>query len=168
MVLNSLATRTEILRRYFENHGYDAECVRKLRTKKGREEAPSAPYVRYFVKKVKESRFLIDKPTREKLQTVRTPYPIESLLLPKVCVKRQEQQFTVVLNNWAFRRQILRKDLGMTPYKVQLVQQLKSTNHPMRFRFASLVQFGLEENADFDKKKNHIFRCSSFPTRRVC
>ena len=39
---------------YFENHGNVAEYVRKL------------PYVCYFVKKVKETGILIDKPKCEK------------------------------------------------------------------------------------------------------
>ena len=33
----------------------------------------SAPYVRYLVKKVKETDILIDKPKREKPKTVRSP-----------------------------------------------------------------------------------------------
>ena len=33
-------------------------------------------------------------------------------------------------------RRILHKGLGMTTYKVQLVQELKPIDHPMRFRFA--------------------------------
>ena len=43
-----------------------AECVRKFRTDFERRESPSAPYVRYLVKKVKETGILIDKPKREK------------------------------------------------------------------------------------------------------
>ena len=45
----------------------------KLRTDFGRRRAPSAPYVRYLMKKVKETAILIDKPKRKKLKTVRTP-----------------------------------------------------------------------------------------------
>ena len=60
-------------------HGNVAECVRKLRTDFGRREAPSAPYVRYLVKKVKETGILIDKPKREKPKTVRTPENIDVL-----------------------------------------------------------------------------------------
>ena len=45
----------EILRHYFKDHGNVAECVGKLRTDFGRREAPSAPYVRYLVTKVKET-----------------------------------------------------------------------------------------------------------------
>ena len=63
--------------------------MRKLRTDVGRREAPSAPYVRYLVKKVKGTGILIDKPKREKPKTVRTP----------VYVKCHQHQLTVVLSN---------------------------------------------------------------------
>ena len=55
MVVYMLEQRWEILRHYFENPGNIAECKRKLCTDFGRREAPSAPYVRYLVIKVKES-----------------------------------------------------------------------------------------------------------------
>ena len=45
----------EILRHYFENHANIAECMRKLSMDFGRKEAPLARYVRYLVKKVKET-----------------------------------------------------------------------------------------------------------------
>ena len=41
----------------------------------------------------------------------------------------------------------------MTPYKVQLIQELQSINHPIRFRFAKRDCGQLIEDADFDKKK---------------
>ena len=44
-------------------------------------------------------------------------------------------------------------DLGMTPYIVQLVQELKPIDHTMRFRFAKCAYDRLTEDADFDKKK---------------
>ena len=72
MVVYTLQQRWEILRHYFDNHGNVAECVQTLRTDFGRREAPLAPYVRYLVKKVKETAILIDKPKREKPKTVRT------------------------------------------------------------------------------------------------
>ena len=69
MVVYTLEQRFEILRHYFENHGNVAECARKLRMDFGRIEAPSAPYVRYFVKKLKETGILTDKLKREKPKT---------------------------------------------------------------------------------------------------
>ena len=50
--------------------------MRKLLTDFGRREAPSAPYVRYLVKNVKETGIFIDKPKREKPKIVRTPETI--------------------------------------------------------------------------------------------
>ena len=79
MVMYTLEQRWEILRHYFKNHGNVAECVRKLRTVFGRREAPSAPYVRYLVKKVKETGILIVKPKRKKSKTVRTPENIAAV-----------------------------------------------------------------------------------------
>ena len=109
----------------FENHGSVAECVRKFRTNFGRREAPSAPYFHYLVKKEKETGILIDKPKREKPKTVRAAENIAA-----VAESQHQHQFTVVLNFF------LHKNLGMTPYKVQLVQELKPNYHPVRVRFA--------------------------------
>ena len=67
------------MQHYFENHGNVAECVQKLRKDFGRREAPTAPYVRYLVTKVKETGILIDKPKREKPKTVRTPENIAAV-----------------------------------------------------------------------------------------
>ena len=53
--------------------------MQKLRTYFGRREATSAPYVRYLVKKVKETDILIDKPKREKPKTVRSPENIAAV-----------------------------------------------------------------------------------------
>ena len=46
----------------------------------GRRETPSAPYVRYLVKKVKETGILRDKPMREKPKTWLTPKNIAAVL----------------------------------------------------------------------------------------
>ena len=43
-------------------------------------------------------------------------------------------------------------------YKVQLVQELKSIDHPMRFRFAKRACDRLTEDADFGKKKSSFFQ----------
>ena len=74
----------EILQHYFENHGNVAKC---MRLDFGRREAPSTPYVRYLVEKVKKTGILFDK---AKPKTVHT--------CENVCVKRHQHQFTIVLN----------------------------------------------------------------------
>ena len=45
--------------------------MRKLRTDFGRREAPSAPCVRYLMKKLKETGIFIGKPKRENSKTMR-------------------------------------------------------------------------------------------------
>ena len=43
------------------------------------------PYVRHLVKKVKETGILIDKPQREKPQTVRNPAAVLAAVAENVC-----------------------------------------------------------------------------------
>ena len=105
----------ENMRHYFENHGNVAEFVRKLCTDFGRREAPSAPYVRYLVKKVKESGILIDIPKREKPKTERTPENIAAVEerlceAPSTSIHRRSQQLNISETSL---RQILHKDLGV-------------------------------------------------------
>ena len=51
-------------------------------------------------------------------------------------------------------KRILHKDLGTTPYKVQLVQELKPIDHPMRFRFAKWSAIDLQKMPILAKKIN--------------
>ena len=51
-------------------------------------------------------------------------------------------------------RRILHKDLGMKPYKVHLIQELKPMDHPMRFRFAKWACDRFTEDTEFGKKKS--------------
>ena len=136
MVVYTLEQRWEILQHYFKNHGNVAECVRKLCMDFGRREAPPAPYVRYLVKRVKETGIYIAKPKHEKPKTrVRTPKNIAAVAeseAPSPSIHRRSQQLNITE---PLLRRILYKDLGMKPYKVQLVQVLKTIDHPMRFRF---------------------------------
>ena len=125
--------------------------MRKLSTDSRRREALSAPCVRYLVKKVKATGILFDKPKREKAKTVCTPWIL--LLRQKVGLKRHQHQFTVVLNNWTFRR------------------------HTNSNWFRSWIQLRIQwffasqwtsRRCRFWQKKNQHFRWSSFLSWRVC
>ena len=69
---------------------------------------------------------------------------------PSTSIYRRSQQLNI---SETLLRRVLQKDLGMTPYKVQLVQELKPFDHTMCFRFAKWVCDRLTEDADFGKKK---------------
>ena len=132
--------------------------MRKLRTDFGRREAPSASYMRYLVKKVKETG--IDKTKREKPKTVHTPKNIAAVSesvceAPSTSIHPRSQLFNI---SEASLRRILHKDPGITPKNVQLIQELQPIDYPIRSRFAKWARDRLTEDADFGKKKNHLFR----------
>lgn len=54
----------------------------------------------------------------------------------------------------------------MAPYNVHLAQELKPTDHPMRFRFDKWACHRLLKDGDFAKK--NLFRWSSFWACREC
>ena len=104
---------------------------------------------------MKETGILIDKPKREKPKTVRTPENIAAVAesvceAPSTSIHRRSQQLNILKTSLS---RILHKDLGMTPYKVQLVQEMKPIDHPMRFRFAKWACDRLTEDTDVGKKK---------------
>ena len=90
--------------------------MQKLCTDFGRREASSAPYVRYLVKKVKETGILIAKPKRERSKTVRTAENIAAVT-KSVCeasstsIHHRSQQLNI--SETSLRR-ILHKSFGMT------------------------------------------------------
>ena len=90
---------------------------------------------------MKETGILIDKLKRERPKKVRTPENIAAVAesvceAPSTPIHRRSQQLNI--SETSLRR-ILHKHLGMTPYKVQLVQELKLIDHSMRFRFAVVL-----------------------------
>ena len=106
---------------------------------------------------------LIDKPKCETPKTVRTPQNIAALAeivceASSTSIHRRSQQLNI--SETSLER-ILHKDLGLTPYKVQLVQKLKPIDYPMRFRLAKWACDRLTEDADFGKKEI-IFSDMSF------
>ena len=55
---------------------------------------------------------------------------------PLTSIHHRSQQLNI---SETLLRTILHKDLGMAPYKVVLIPELKPIDHPMRFRFAKWV-----------------------------
>ena len=105
------------------------------------------------MKTVKETGILNDKPKREKPKTVHTPENIAAVAesmceVSSKSIHRRSQQLNI---SETLLKRILHKDLGMTPYKLQLVQELQPIDHTMRFRFASAID--LQKMAILAKKK---------------
>ncbi|KAJ8935836.1 hypothetical protein NQ318_019895, partial [Aromia moschata] len=103
----TIEQRWEILKNYFQSECCVAETVRKLRTIFGRNEAPSAPGVRKFLRKVRETGMLMDNRSHPRARPVRTAEKI-AVVAQSVCTSL---------------RRILHKDLGLFAYKLQLTQE---------------------------------------------
>ena len=124
--------------------------MRKLRTNFGRNEAPSALYIRYLVKNVKETGILINKPKHEKPKALPASENIAAVAegvreAPSTSIQCRSQQLNISQTSLS---RILH---------LQFVQELKPLDHPMCFRFAKWACGRLIEDADFGKK-NHLFR----------
>ena len=119
------------------------------------------------VKNVKETGIPIDKPKHEKTKTLHTPENIAAVW-QKVCMQRQQHQFTVIHNNWTFRRHYWH-NFNIKTIRNPIVQELKPIDHSMRFRFAKWACERLTEDINFGKKKkHHLFKWRSFWSCRVC
>jgi len=97
----------------------------------------------------------LDKATRSRARPVRSiekniAAVAQSVLeQPSTSTRHRSQNLNISRTSL---RRILNKDLGMKPYKVQLVQELKPHDHPMRFWFAQWAEQRLVEDEHFYRK----------------
>jgi len=128
--------------------------VRNLRRKFGRKEMPlSTQFVDQFVKRIRQTGSLLDKVTHSRARPVRSTENIAAVaqsVLEQPSTLTRDRSQNVNISRTSLRR-ILNKDLGMKPYKVQLVQE-ESHDHPMRFRFAQWAEQRLVEDEHFYRK----------------
>lgn len=137
-IMFSLEERFEILKTYFQSQCCVAETVRILKRNMSREKAPSGTAVVKLVKKVRETGLLLDNRSGPRARTVRTPENIEAVARnvrqnPSTSTRRRSQQLAISRTSL---RRILHKDLGLFAYKVQMTQELKANDHPLRYQFA--------------------------------
>ena len=71
------------------------------------------------------------------------------LRTPVTSTRRRSQELNIPRTSF---RRILHKDLGMTVYKIQLIQELKPGDHQMRLRFAEWTNARLQEHPNFIEK----------------
>jgi hypothetical protein len=150
----TLQQKWEMLEIYFHNKDNWSEIARKCKTKFGKKTALTANGVKKFVHKVRDSGMLIDKPTRPRANPVRTPQNIAAVAenvrqRPRTSIRRRALELNI---SYTSTQRILRKDLGLWPYKVQLVQELKARDHPLRYQFAVWACEQLETDPDFAQK----------------
>ncbi|KAJ8963217.1 hypothetical protein NQ318_018683 [Aromia moschata] len=114
----TLEQRWEILKNDFQSECCVAETVRKLRTIFGRNDAPSAPGVRKFLRKIRETSMLKDNRSHPSAGQVRTAERIAAVAQsvrdnPRTSTHHRAQQLNVSRTSL---RRILHKDLGLFAY----------------------------------------------------
>lgn len=150
----TLEQRWEILKNYFQSECCVAETVRKLRRIFGRNEAPSAAGVSKFIRKVRETGLLVDNKRYPRARPVRSVEKIAAVAQsvrenPRTSTRHRAQQLNISRTSL---RRILHKDLGLFAYKVQLTQELKQNDHPLRHRFSVWALNELVNDVNFGRK----------------
>ena len=124
---------------------------------------PTEGTIRRIVKKFETTGLVVDQPTPVRRRNARSD---ENIVAVRECVSedsnvsipRRAQELRLSHNStW----RILRKDLGLFPYKIQLIQKLKPNDHFQRRQFADWAQEQLEIDHDFGKN-NHLYRRRPF------
>ena len=134
----TLEQRYEIIQIYFENQSSIRATYRRLRHFYGVHNRPSEQAIRRTVDRFRTTYSLEDAITPARRRNVRTEENIAAVNEsveedPNLSIRRRSQELGLCPSTtW----KILRKDLGLHPYKIQLVQELKPRDHYMRRSFA--------------------------------
>jgi len=170
----SIEQRILIVKTHYKNGECYAETVRKLRAIFGRGNAPTATTVSRLVQKFEESGSVATRKSPGRNRNVRTQQNIAVVqdsvnVSPVKSLRRRSQQLGMSTSSV---HRILKKDLHMHPYKIQLTQQLKPADHAKRRRFADWILTRQQEDDNFSKKiifcDEAHFHLSGYANKQNC
>lgn len=136
------AERSDIVDLYIENQNSIISTQRKFRAKFPERTAPTASTIRALYAKFKSGVGLgnVRRGTIQRRARSSTNITIAQDLLaesPNVSTSRHAQ--TLGISRSSMRR-ILRLDLGLSPQKIQMEQQLKPADDPGRLQYGKTMQ----------------------------
>ena len=143
--------RIQIIELFYENGRSNKNVFRKLRDFYPRHNRPTEATIGNIVKKFRETGSVKDKETPIRLRSGRSQEHIDMVREsvaedPRMSIPRRSQQLGIPqTTTW----RILRKDLALKPFKVQLTQELKPADHQQRRIFVNWIE---EQQAGFSKK----------------
>lgn len=146
--------RFQIVQIYFENHGSVRETYRALRPFYGRHNRPSEQTIRATMNRFRTKHTLIDNSHPQRRRTVRTEEVVARVERsvaedPNESIRHRAQQLQLCPSTvW----KILRKDLGLRAYKIQLVQELKPRDHHARRTFGEWAENKIAVDHHFHHK----------------
>jgi hypothetical protein len=146
--------RLQIVQIYFENHGSVRQTHRALRPFYGRHNRPSEQVIRKTMDRFHTTHTLVDNTHPQRRHTVRTEEVIAAVERsveedPNESIRHRAQQLELCPSTlW----KILRKDLGLRAYKIQLVQELKPHDHYTRRTFGEWAENNIQLDPRFQCK----------------
>ncbi|GFU19028.1 DUF4817 domain-containing protein [Trichonephila clavipes] len=146
--------RFQIVQFYFENNDSVRNTYRALRSFYRRQNRPSEQLIRLTMERFRTTFTLIDNSHPQRRRTVRTEKAIATVMRsieedPNESIRHRAQELDLCPSTlW----KILRKDLGLRAYKIQLVQELKPNDHHERRRFVEWTQNEIAVVPDFHKQ----------------
>lgn len=150
----TLEQRLQIVQIFYKNNRSVAATLRALRPFYGPFNKPSRSTIDRLVKKFESTFSLHNVPVRVRARSARS---VENIAAVRdsvqedanVSLTRRSQQLGLSVSSlW----RILRKDLGLHPYKIKLTQELKPFDHLKRRRFVNWAEDQLENDPDFFQK----------------
>lgn len=123
-----------MIKLYYQNECSIVKTLRALRPFYGRRGGPSKSTIQRLVAKFEATGSVNDQPTRVRTRNARSAENITTVREsvqenPRQSIHRRAQELGLSqTSTW----RILRRDLGLHPYKIQLAQELKVNDHRQR------------------------------------
>lgn len=148
------ADRVHFVKTVIKCDGSLAAALRKIRAECGRSAAPSRQALQQLIKKFEETGSVGDRARPPRPFSVRTAETIAAVqhsvaVSPTTSSRRRSLELGVARTTL---RRILRQDCVMWPYKVQLTQELKDTDHTARRAFAKCMIDEINRDPQFFNK----------------
>ena len=134
----TIEQRVQIIKIYYQNNESVRKAFRALREFYGRNNRPAESTIRRLVNKFQSSGTVTDTIVPVRQRNARSKANIAAVNgsvheNSNLSVPRRSQELGISQTSTL---RILRKGLGLHPYKIQLTQELKPNDHSLRRRFA--------------------------------
>lgn len=170
----SVEQRILVVKTHYSNGESVTATLRRLRATMGRNEAPSVSAIHKIIRKFEASGSVGDKKSPGRARSGRSLLNQEIVFdnvmtSPQKSVRRRSQELNMSVSTV---QRILRQDLHLHPYKIQLTQELKPTDHRQRREFVEWLLLRQNADADFHKKiifsDEAHFHLSGFVNKQNC
>ena len=154
MASYTIEQHVQMIKLYYQNECSLTQTLRALRPFFGRRGGPSKSTLQRLVAKFETTGSVNNQPTPVRSRNARSAENIAAVREsvqqnPRQSIPRRAQELGLSqTSTW----RILRRDLGLHPYKIQLTQELKVDDHRQRRLFADWASNRLEENPSFGRK----------------